>query len=66
MSVTLVVLRIWTSGERTKRAEPRNEPNTNTAVSSCLSKKNLVYVETSNVLQLDIPLSFKRVKAKIK
>lgn len=25
-------------------------------VSICLSKKNLVYVETSNILQLDIPL----------
>lgn len=44
----------------------KNEPNTKTSVSSCLSKKNLVYVETSNVLQLDISLSFERVKAKIK
>ena len=47
--------------------EPGNEPNTNTTVSSCLSKKRiLVYVETSNVLQRDIFLSFKGVKAKIK
>lgn len=53
---------MWTSGD----TQPENEPNTNTTVSSCLSKKNLVYVETSNVLQLDISLSFKRVKAKIK
>lgn len=37
-----------------------------TTVSSCLSKKNLVYVETSNVVQLDISLFFKRVKAKRK
>lgn len=53
-----------TTDERVEFTDPRNEPNSNTTLSSSLSKKNLVYVETSNVLQLDISLFVKRVKAK--
>lgn len=61
---TLCVMRVC--GETTQGLSTENEADKNTMVSSCLSKKNLVYVETSNVLQLDNSLSLERVKAKFK
>lgn len=42
-----------------------NKTNIKTTLPSCLGKKNLVYVETSNVLQLNTSPSVKRGKDEI-
>lgn len=48
-----------------KKNKTMNKTNIKTTLPSCLGKKNLVYVETSNVLQLNTSPSVKRGKDEI-
>lgn len=48
-----------------KKKKTMNKTNIKTTLPSCLGKKNLVYVETSNVLQLNTSPSVKRGKDEI-